>query len=98
LTQTANRLHPPEGFLDAVADPLTDPIAGMASGARIQRRCQTSSENSSLMAARIGKLVGNGAGIWLRLQARCDTWEAQHRLKKELARIPTAKSDVSSNR
>jgi|SRR6516225_7089628 addiction module HigA family antidote len=50
------------------------------------------------MAARIGKLVGNGAGIWLRLQARYDTWEAEHRLKKELARIPTAKSDVSSNR
>ena len=30
------------------------------------------------MAARIGKLVGNGAGIWLRLQARYDTCEAEH--------------------
>ena len=41
------------------------------------------------MAARIGKLVGNGAGIWLRLQARFDTWDAEHRLAKELSRIPT---------
>jgi addiction module HigA family antidote len=41
------------------------------------------------MAARIGKLVGNGAGIWLRLQAKYDTWEVTHRLSKELARIPT---------
>ena len=41
------------------------------------------------MAARIGKLVGNGTGIWLRLQAKYDTWEAEHRLSKELSRIPT---------
>jgi antitoxin HigA-1 len=26
------------------------------------------------MAARIGKLCGNGAGLWLRLQAKYDEW------------------------
>ena len=41
------------------------------------------------MAARIGKLCGNGAGLWLRLQAKYDTWEVEHRLSKELSRIPT---------
>jgi addiction module HigA family antidote len=41
------------------------------------------------MEARLGKLCGNGAGIWLRMQADYDAWEATHRLRKELARIPT---------
>jgi addiction module HigA family antidote len=40
-------------------------------------------------AARLGKLVGNGAGLWLRMQADYDTWEAEHRLSGELKRIPT---------
>jgi antitoxin HigA-1 len=41
------------------------------------------------MAARIGKLVGNGARIWLAMQADYDAWEATHRLSRELKRIPT---------
>ena len=41
------------------------------------------------MAARIGKLVGNGARIWLAMQADYDAWEATHRLSRQLKRIPT---------
>jgi antitoxin HigA-1 len=41
------------------------------------------------MAARLGKLCGNGPGIWIRLQGRYDTWEATHRLRKALMKIPT---------
>ena len=41
------------------------------------------------MAVRIGKLVGNGAGLWLRLQAKYDEWETTRRLAKELKGIPT---------
>ena len=41
------------------------------------------------MAARLGKLCGNGAGLWLRLQANYDAWEATHRLRAELSKIPT---------
>ena len=41
------------------------------------------------MAVRIGKLVGNGAGLWLRLQAKYDEWEATRRLARELKAIPT---------
>jgi len=43
------------------------------------------------VAARLGKLCGNGAGVWLRLQANYDAWEATHRLKNELAKIPTVR-------
>src|ERR1700726_3065359 len=41
------------------------------------------------MAVRLGKLCGNGAGVWLRLQAAYDEWEASKRLAKEIAKIPT---------
>jgi addiction module HigA family antidote len=30
------------------------------------------------VAVRIGKLFGNGAGIWVRMQAAYDTWHAEH--------------------
>jgi antitoxin HigA-1 len=41
------------------------------------------------MAVRLGKLCGNGPGLWLRMQAAHDAWEATMRLAKELERIPT---------
>jgi addiction module HigA family antidote len=47
------------------------------------------------MALRIGKLAGNGPGLWLRLQQAHDLWHAEQRLKEELARIVRA-APVSS--
>jgi addiction module HigA family antidote len=41
------------------------------------------------MAVRLGKLCGNGPGLWIRLQGRYDTWEASRRLAKDLKKIPT---------
>lgn len=41
------------------------------------------------MALRIGKLCGNGPGIWLRMQAAYDLWHAERQLADEIARIPT---------
>lgn len=41
------------------------------------------------MALRLGKLCGNGPGIWLRMQAAHDLWHAERRLADEIARIPT---------
>jgi addiction module HigA family antidote len=45
------------------------------------------------MAARLGKLCGNGPDLWLNLQARYDAWEATHRLADELKRIPTLREE-----
>lgn len=42
------------------------------------------------MALRIGKFVGNGPGIWLRLQQNYDVWMTEQRLSDELSRIETA--------
>lgn len=41
------------------------------------------------LALRIGKLVGGGAGIWLRMQQRYDLEIAERALAKELKAIPT---------
>ena len=46
------------------------------------------------MALRIGKLAGNGPGLWLRLQQAYDLWHTEQRLKDELARIEPATSGV----
>jgi addiction module HigA family antidote len=44
------------------------------------------------MAVRLGKFCGNGPGLWLRMQQAYDLWHAERALKKEIARIPTAKA------
>ncbi len=44
------------------------------------------------MAARLGKLCGNGAGLWLRMQQARDLWRAERDLADELAKIPTLRS------
>ena len=42
------------------------------------------------MALRLGKLAGNGPGLWLRMQQAYDVWHVERRLKEELARIKPA--------
>ena len=44
------------------------------------------------MALRIGKFVGNGPGLWLRMQQTYDLWHAGQRMKSELSKIETATS------
>jgi addiction module HigA family antidote len=45
---------------------------------------------SAEMAVRIGHYVGNGPGLWLRMQTQFDLWEAQRKMKAALRRIPKA--------
>jgi antitoxin HigA-1 len=35
----------------------------------------------------LGKLVGDGAGVWVRMQAAYDTWHAER--KEDVSKIPT---------
>ena len=39
------------------------------------------------MALRVGRLVGNGPGLWLRLQQNYDLWRTERGLSKELDKI-----------
>ena len=41
------------------------------------------------MAARPGKLRGNGGGLWRRMRQARDLWRSGRDLAKELAKIPT---------
>lgn len=42
------------------------------------------------MALRVGKLAGNGAGLWLRMQQDFDLWHAERALADELRKIQKA--------
>ena len=44
---------------------------------------------SPAVAARLGKLFGDGAGVWIRMQGAYDTWHAERDLAAEIRRIPT---------
>ncbi len=45
---------------------------------------------SPAVAVRIGKLFGNGAGMWVRMQAARDLWEAER--ATDVSGIPTIKA------
>ena len=47
---------------------------------------------SPAVAVRLGKLFGDGAGIWVRMQGAHDTWHAERDLAAEIKKIPTLKS------
>lgn len=42
---------------------------------------------SPAVAVRLGKLFGNGAGLWVRMQAAYDTWQAEQ--ETDVTGIPT---------
>lgn len=42
---------------------------------------------SPTVAVRLGKLFGDGAGVWTRMQAAYDTWHAER--NEDVSKIPT---------
>jgi antitoxin HigA-1 len=42
---------------------------------------------SPAIAVRLGKLFGDGTGVWVRMQAAYDTWNAER--DEDLGKIPT---------
>mgnify|MGYP000520536495 CR=1 FL=1 len=47
---------------------------------------------SASVAVRLGKLFGDGAGVWIGMQGVCDAWHAERELAQEIKKIPTLKS------
>lgn len=47
---------------------------------------------SPAIAVRLGKLFGDGPGVWVRMQGACDTWQAERDLAQEIRKIPTLKT------
>jgi len=48
---------------------------------------------SPTIAVRLGKLFGDGAGIWTRMQAAYDTWYAER--TEDVSHIPTIKAKAA---
>lgn len=86
--------HPGEVLREDVLPALGLSVTAAAAALGVSRQTLHSilAERSAVtpeMALRLGKLVGNGAGIWLRLQMQRDLWRAEREMAAELARIPT---------
>jgi antitoxin HigA-1 len=47
---------------------------------------------SPAVAVRLGKLFGDGAGVWVRMQGAYDTWRAERELADEIRKIPRLKT------
>ena len=47
---------------------------------------------SPAVAVRLGKLFGDGAGVWVRMQGAYDTWRAERELASEVRKIPRLKT------
>jgi addiction module HigA family antidote len=47
---------------------------------------------SPSVAVRLGKLFGDGAGVWVRMQGAYDTWHAERDLAGEIKKIRTLKA------
>ena len=50
---------------------------------------------SAAVAVRLGKLFGDGAGVWVRMQGAYDTWCAERELAREIRKIPTLKATAA---
>jgi addiction module HigA family antidote len=82
-----------EDVLPALRLTVTDAAAKL--GVSRQTLHAILSENAAVtpeMAARLGKLCGNGPGIWLRMQQAHDLWRVEREMVGELAKIPTLRA------
>ena len=85
-------LHPGEILREDVLPALGLSISDMARRLGVSRRqvhrvLACTHPVTVEMALRIGRLVGNGPGVWLRLQQNYDLWRAEQGLSGELEKI-----------
>ena len=86
--------HPGALLREEVLPALRLTVKGAAENLGVSRQALHAilSEKSAVspeMAARLGKLCGNGAGFWLRMQQDRDLWCVEHDLADVLEKIPT---------
>jgi addiction module HigA family antidote len=47
------------------------------------------------VAVRLGKMFGDGAGVWVRMQGAYDTWQAERELGDAIKKIPRLKAKAT---
>ena len=85
-------IHPGEIVREDVLPALGLSISEAAQRLRISRQqlhrvLACTHPTTTDMALQIGKLSGNGPGLWLRMQQSYDLWHAEQRLENELKKI-----------
>lgn len=85
----------PGAMLDHIIPALGMPKAEIARLLGISRRTlhniiAEKKPVSPIIAAKLGKLFGDGPGIWLRMQAAYDAWHAEREV--DVSGIPTIKA------
>ena len=82
-----------EDVLPAIGEPVTTVAKKLGvTRQHLHRILAEKAPVSPEMAVRLGKFCGNGPDLWLRLQQSYDLSHAERALKKEIAKIPTAKA------
>lgn len=94
LLKNLRPIHPGEILREDVLPSLGKPKTEIARLLGVSRQTLYDVLNekqpiTANLALRIGKLVGGGAEIWLRMQQRYDLQIAERALAKELKNIPT---------
>jgi addiction module HigA family antidote len=89
-------VHPGELLREDVLPAIGEPVAVVAQALGVTRQhlhriLAEKAPVSPEMALRLGKFCGNGPGLWLRMQQTYDLWHTERAMRKEIARIPTAK-------
>ena len=89
-------VHPGAILREDVLPAVGEPVMTMAKKLGVTRQhlhriLAEKAPVSPEMALRLGKFCGNGPGIWLALQQDYDLWHAERALRKQVAKIPTAK-------
>jgi len=94
VTRGLRPMHPGEMLREDVLPALGRPKTEIARLLGISRRTlydilEEKAAVTPAVALRLGKLCGNGAAIWLRLQQRYDLAVLEQTMAAELAAIPT---------
>lgn len=89
--------HPGVILREDVLPALGISVREMAEKLRISRQSlhAVMSERTGVtveMALRLGKLCGNGPGLWLRMQQAHDLWKAERDLASVVSDIPTLRA------
>jgi len=84
--------HPGALLRDEVLPEMGLSVAGAARRLRVSRQTlhrilAGTSAVTPEMALRLGRLVGNGPTLWLRMQEAHDLWHAEQKLGEELEKI-----------
>jgi addiction module HigA family antidote len=88
------RTHPGELLREDVLPALRLTVKDAAAKLGVSRQTLHAilAERSAItpeMAIRLGKLCGNGPGLWLRMQIAYDLWHAERAMAEAIKTIPT---------